>query len=152
MAVVAAGDTTVLFPGNIDSPLIAPAGQVFTNGSPLTGQSKHLANIQFGIEDTETLSQITLLLTYASKRVSSRGANSGGVVDPDIVERPGVNLDIVARQAIEVAGMPPLEFKVEGRNLLGTDFSETQRYPAYTVQNNTYDVGTTIAASISAKF
>lgn len=149
---VAAGDTTVLFPGNIDSPLIAPAGQVFTNGSPLTGQSKHLANIQFGIEDTETLSQITLLLTYASKRVSSRGANSGGVVDPDIVERPGVNLDIVARQAIEVAGMPPLEFKVEGRNLLGTDFSETQRYPAYTVQNNTYDVGTTIAASISAKF
>lgn len=149
---VSDGDTTVLFPGNIDSPLTAAASQVFQDGSPMTGQSKHLANLQFGIEDTDKLSQITLLLTYASKRVTSRGANSGGVVDPDIIETPGVNLDIVARQGIEIEGMPELEFKVEARNLLGTDFKETQSFTGYTVRNNAYAVGTTVAASISAKF
>lgn len=149
---VGAGDTTILFPGNIDSPLTAPSTQVFTNGSPMTGQSEHLANLQFGIEDTETLSQITMLLTFASERVTSRGANTGGVLDPDIVEKPGVNLDVVIRQAMQIQGFPEMELKVEARNLLGTDFEETQRFPNYTVRNNTYDVGTSVAASISAKF
>ena len=149
---VGAGDTTTLFPGNIDSPLIAAASQVFTDGTPLTGQSEHLANLQLGIEDTEELSQITFLLTYASPRVISRGANTGGVIDPDIIDRPGVNLDFVVRQALVFAGMPEMELKVEARNLLGTDFSETQRYTNYTVQNNTYKIGTTVSASISAKF
>ena len=149
---VAAGDTTILFPGNINNPIVAPASQVFINGSPMTGQSKHLANLQFGIEDTERLEQLTVLVTYASRRVSSRGANTGGVIDPDIVEKPGVNLDVVLRQGFQIEGMPELEFKVEGRNLLGTRFSETQRYPSYTLQSNVYDVGRTVSASISAKF
>jgi hypothetical protein len=149
---VGAGDTTVLFPGNIDSPLTAPASQVFTDGSALTGQSRHLANLQLGIEDTDKLSQITLLLTYASNRVTSRGANTGGVLDPDIVEKPGINLDVVVRRALEIAGLPALELKVEARNLLGTDFRETQRYSNFTVQNNVYEVGTTFGASIAAKF
>ncbi len=149
---VAAGDSTVLFPGNINNPIVAPASQVFIDGSPLTGQSKHLANLQFGIEDTERLEQLTVLLTYASRRVSSRGANTGGVIDPDIVEKPGVNLDVVLRQGFQIEGMPELEFKVEGRNLLGTRFSETQRYPSYTLQSNVYDVGRTVSASLSAKF
>ena len=72
-------------------------------GSPLTGQSEHLANQQIGIEDSDKLSQLTFLLTYASNRVTSRGANTGGVVDPDIIESPGFNFDIVAREALEIA-------------------------------------------------
>lgn len=149
---ISGGDTVILFPGNIDTPVTAPASQVFTNGSPLTGQSKHLANVQFGIEDTERLSQITLLVTYASPRVTSRGANQGGVVDPDIVERPGVNLDLVIRESLEIAGFPPIEMKFEARNLLGTDFRESQRFANYTVLNNAYDVGTSFSLSASAKF
>jgi TonB-dependent receptor len=149
---VSGGDTTVLYAGNIASPVLAPAAQVFQNGAPLTGQSEHLANLQFGIEDTERLSQLTLLLTYASDRVTSRGANTGGVIDPDIVERPGFNLDIVARQGVSIAGFPEIELKLEGRNLLGTRYEEVQDFPGYTVQNNTYDVGRTFAASLSAKF
>lgn len=146
---VAADDTTILFPGNIESPLIAPASQVFMDGSPLTGQSEHLANLQLGIEDTERLSQLTFLLTYASDRVISRGANTGGIIDPDIVEKPGFNFDIVARQAIGIGGLPPVEIKLEARNLLGTAHEEIQDYPDYQVRVNNYNVGRTISLSLS---
>ena len=149
---VAAGDTTTLFPGNIDSPLIAPASQVFIDGSPLTGQSEHLANLQIGIEDIDKLSQLTFLLTYASDRVTSRGANTGGVIDPDIVEEPGFNFDIVAREALEIAGLPPMELKVEGRNLLGTPHKEFQQYPDFLVRVNNYDIGRSVSMSLSIDF
>src|SRR5690606_14784865 len=136
-------------PGNIESPLIAPASQVFIDGSPLTGQSEHLANLQIGFEDTERLSQLTFLLTYASDRVTSRGANTGGVIDPDIVESPGFNFDIVARQALAIEGLPPAELKIEARNLLGRGHREFQDFPGYQVQVNSYDRGTTVSASVS---
>ncbi len=146
---VGAGDTTVLFPGNINNPLVAPAAQVFTDGSPMTGQSEHLANVQFGIEDTDTLSQLTFLVTYASDRVVSRGANTGGIVDPDIVEKPGVNFDIVARQALNIGGLPPAELKLEARNLLGRNYKEVQDFPGYRVLVNAYDLGTTVSMSLA---
>lgn len=149
---VGADDETVLFPGNIDSPLIAPAAQVFTDGSPLTGQSEHLANLQFGIENTDRLEQLTLLLTYASERVTSRGANTGGVLDPDIVERPGVNVDVIARMGWENEGWPPLEIRFEARNIFGRGHIEFQDFETGRARINNYDVGTTFAASISAKF
>ncbi|MGX7925156.1 TonB-dependent receptor domain-containing protein [Tsuneonella sp. HG094] len=149
---VGADDTTVLFPGNIDSPLIAPASQVFTDGSPLTGQSEHLANFQFGIENTDRLEQLTFLLTYASERVTSRGANTGGVLDPDIIEKPGFNLDIVARQGFEWPGFGELELKVEARNVLGTDHVEYQDYGTGRAAINNYAIGRTLAGSLSVKF
>lgn len=149
---VGADDETVLFPGNIDSPLVAPASQVFTDGSPLTGQSEHLANLQFGIENTDQLEQITFALTYASERVTSRGANTGGVLDPDIVERPGFNLDIVARQGFEWPGFAEMELKFEARNVLGRGHVEFQDFETGRANINSYDVGRTFAASISAKF
>jgi len=149
---VAAGDETILFPGNIDSPLIAPASQVFTDGSPLTGQSEHLANLQFGIENMDRLEQLTVLLTYASERVTSRGANTGGVLDPDIIERPGLNVDIVTRQSFENDGWPPIELKFEARNVFGRGHIESQDFGTGRARINNYDVGTTFAASISAKF
>lgn len=149
---IAEGDTTTLYAGQITNPIIAKADQVFRNGSPLTGQSEHLVNLQFGIEDTEKLSQLTLMLTYSSDRVTSRGSNTGGVVDPDLVERPGFNFDVVARQGIYFKGMPELELKLEGRNLLGTRYQETQSFPGYTVQNNVYAVGRSFSASASLKF
>lgn len=149
---VGAGDQTVLYPGSVASPLIAPAGQVFTDGSPLTGQSEHLANLQFGLENTGRLEQLTFLLTYASERVTSRGANTGGVLDPDIIERPGLNLDIVARQGFENDGWPPIELKFEARNVLGRGHVEVQDYEAGRARINNYAIGTTFAASLSARF
>jgi TonB-dependent receptor len=150
--IVGADDMTILYAGNINSPVNAPASQVFPSGSPMTGQSEHLANVQLGLEDAEKLSQLTLLVTYASPRVTSRGASAGGSIDPDFIERPGVNLDVVARQGIYIGGFPELELKLEGRNLLGTGYRETQRYPNYIVQSNVYDVGRSFSVSLSAKF
>ncbi|WP_164079380.1 hypothetical protein, partial [Stenotrophomonas maltophilia] len=68
-----------------------------------TGQSDHLVNLQLGIEDTQSLSQLTFLFNYASDRVTNRGPSnlSGNGFQPDIVERPGIRFDIVARQGFE---------------------------------------------------
>lgn len=149
---VAAGDTTTLFAGNLGSPITASATQVFTDGSPLTGQSEHLANVQFGFENQDVLQQLTALVTYASDRVTSRGANTGGVLDPDIIERPGFNLDIVARQGFQWTGFPEMELKFEARNILGPGRFEEQDFGTGVARINNYDIGTTFAASISAKF
>ena len=46
------------------------------------------------------LSQQTILLTYASERVTSRGASG----QPDIKEKPGFQLDFVAREGFTVWG------------------------------------------------
>src|SRR3546814_18871650 len=53
------------------------AAGLFHDGDPLTGQSDHLVNFQIGLEDPDKLSQPTLLLTYASDRVTSRGLPAG---------------------------------------------------------------------------
>src|SRR3546814_6624555 len=71
------------------------------DGAPLTGQSDHILNFQIGLEDTDRLSQQTLMLTYASDRVTSRGPN----LQPDIKERPGLTLDFVARQGVKLGSV-----------------------------------------------
>jgi outer membrane receptor protein involved in Fe transport len=148
---VGADDTTILFGNNVNFPIEAPAINVFTPDSPLTGQSEHLANVQVGIEDTDKLQQLTFMLTYASERVISRGPRAGGVIDPDIIEKPGINFDIVARFGLDFEGVP-LELKLEGRNLLGTAHEEVQEYEAYLLQSNVYDVGRSVSVSLSATF
>src|SRR3546814_14732554 len=75
------GDTTV--PYTYGSGPLPAASDYFMDGAPLTGQSDHILNFQIGLEDTDRLSQQTLMLTYASDRVTSRGPN----LQPDIQER-----------------------------------------------------------------
>ena len=81
---VAAGDTTQIFTAGVGS-IEGDATLFFNDGDPLTGQSDHLVNVQFGIEDQDKLQQLTFLLSYASERVTRRG--TAGL--PDIVEDPG---------------------------------------------------------------
>lgn len=126
------------------------ATDYFRNGTPLTGQSDHLANLQVGLENTERLSQQTLMLTYASKRVTSRGLN-GSPPQPDIFEKPGFGIDFVAREGVRVAGRE-LELKFEARNLTGQRHEEYQRSGTNRIDINTYDVGRTFSASASVKF
>lgn len=122
------------------------ATDYFTDGSPLTGQSRHIANLQFGLEDQDSLSQQTFLLTYASKRVTSRGLNNTG--QPDVFEYPGVELDFVARQGVNLFGLDT-EWKFEARNLLGTRHLEYQELGANRVDHNSYDVGRTFSISVA---
>ena len=123
------------------------ATDYFRDGSALTGQSDHLVNLQFGIEDTDRLSQQTLLLTYASKRVTSRGASG----QPDIVEQPGIHLDFVARQGITIGGID-MEVKLEIRNITDTRYQEFQQSGANKVYYNRYDVGTSGSFGASINF
>ncbi|NWK96665.1 TonB-dependent receptor [Sphingobium lactosutens] len=125
------------------------ATDYFRNGASLTGQSDHLVNFQLGLEDQENLSQQTFILSYASKRVTSRGlANQN---QPDVYEYPGVNLDFVARQGVKVAGRQ-FEAKFEARNILGNNYKETQSNGDYTVIYNAYRYGTTLNFSLSTTF
>lgn len=127
--------------------VLLPSSQLFRQGAPLTGQSDHLVNAQIGIEDTESLSQLTVLFNYASERVTNRGAN----LLPDIVEKPGIRLDVVARQGVRFAGTD-LEFKLEGRNLTGTRYREYQQFATSAVEINSYRLGRSVTLGVSAKF
>lgn len=121
----------------------------FRDGSPLTGQSEHIANVQLGLEDTDGLSQQTFLLSYASKRVTSRGLLNTG--QPDIFADPGFRLDFVARQGFKLF-TKELELKFEARNLTGRKNIEYQQLGDSRVEVNSFDVGRTLAVSASLKF
>jgi outer membrane receptor protein involved in Fe transport len=120
------------------------ASLFFRPDVPLTGQSDHLVNLQLGLEDQEKLQQLTFLFSYASERVVSRGFNRL----PDIMEDPGIRFDIVARQGFELAGRE-VELKLEARNIFGEDHEEFQDNGTDRIEINTYDLGTTFAASLS---
>jgi outer membrane receptor protein involved in Fe transport len=126
------------------------ATDFFRNGAPLTGQSDHLVNLQLGLENTERLSQQTLLVNFASNRVVSRGLN-GSTPLPDVVEKPGVSIDLVFREGITVRGKQ-VELKAEARNLLHTRHQEDQSNGTNKIQINTYDLGTTFALSAGINF
>ena len=124
-----------------------PAGNFFRDGGALTGQSDHILNLQLGLERNSRLSQQTLLLSYASDRVTSRGP--AGL--PDLYESPDWRLDFVAREALSLFGAN-LEAKLEVRNILGQEYEEFQERGGNVVYYNRYDVGTSFAVSLTMSF
>ncbi len=128
--------------------LQVPANVIFRDGAPLTGQSEHLVNLQLGIEDTERLSQLTIMLNYASERVTNRGLPG----TPDFVEDPGLTIDVVLRQGVRLGGVDA-ELKLQARNLFGVAYSERQDFgQAGQVDVNSYDRGTSLSAGLSLRF
>lgn len=93
---------------------------------------------------------MTLLLSYASDRVTSRGIN-GTPPQPDVIERPGFRLDFVARQAIKVAGADA-EMKFEIRNITRTKYREFQKSGDNLIRYNNYDTGLSASASLNFNF
>nr|WP_294169613.1 TonB-dependent receptor [uncultured Sphingomonas sp.] len=140
-------DTTILNDTRGDR----PASEVFGNGEPLTGQSKHLANVQIGFENGERLQQATFLLNYGSKRVTSRGPILGETRQNDFFERPGFTLDFVARHGFALFGLEG-EVKFEARNLTGTDYLEYQDVGDTRLFINRYDLGRSFSLGASLKF
>ncbi len=139
---VGAGDTVDVFGTQTQ-----PASNFFVDGAPLTGQSDHVVNLQLGLEDVNSLSQQTLLLSYVGDRVTSRGP--AGL--PDLLESPGLTVDLVLRQGLSLFGRD-IEMKLEARNLLGRGYDEFQERGGNRVVYNRYDVGTTLAVSLSTNF
>ena len=125
----------------------APASEYFRDGTPMTGQSDHIVNLQLGLQSEEKLSEQTIMLTYASDRVTQRGLSD----TPDLVERPGVRLDFVMREEVAM-GTLPMELKFEVRNILGTEYRESQRFNDSVIYNNRYNIGRTISFGLTARF
>ncbi|WP_420140660.1 TonB-dependent receptor domain-containing protein [Sphingomonas sp.] len=128
-----------------------PANVLYRDGAPLTGQSDHLVNLQVGLEADDHLSQQTLMLNYASKRVTNRGPIQGSARQPDIFERPGFTLDFVAREEFQGIGKG-IELKFEARNLTGRKYREYQNFEDRRVYVNYYKLGTIISAGATLKF
>ncbi len=139
---VGANDTVAVF-----GSAATQATDFFRDGTPLTGQSDHLVNLQLGLEDEDNLSQQTILITYASERVTTRGAS----LQPDVIEKPGFKLDFVARQGIKIGGVET-ELTFEARNLTRTKYREVQQSGQNKIFFNRYDVGATFELGLSVKF
>jgi outer membrane receptor protein involved in Fe transport len=122
------------------------ASQLFDSGAPLVGQSDHIGNLSIGIEDTEKVQQATILINYASKRVTSRG----GAL-PDVLEDPGVTIDFVARSDVRLGGLP-LEVSFDVRNIFGRDNFEYQEINGNRAELNTFRVGTSFSVGVKARF
>lgn len=124
------------------------SSNLFDDGDRLTGQSSHVGNFQFGLEREDgPVSQQTILLTYNSPRVTARGPQG----QPDLIERTGWKLDVVLREEMNIAGQD-FELKFEARNLLGTDYRESQTLGSTTILNNAYAIGTRFSMSIGLNF
>ncbi len=124
-----------------------PATNIFMDGQRMTGQSRHLANLQLGLENIDRLSQQTLMLTYASPRVTNRGPTG----QPDFFEKPGLRLDFVAREGINFFGVDG-EIKFEARNLTGENYEEFQTLNDSRIDINSYDLGRTFSLGASFTF
>ena len=96
------------------------------------------------------ISQQTLLLSYASERVISRGLN-GSPPQPDVIEKPGLRIDFVAREAMDFLGKE-IELKFEARNITARKHEEFQQSGANRIDVNTYDLGRTLTLSASVTF
>lgn len=126
--------------------LTQQASQLFDDGSPLVGQSDHVANLSLGIEDLDKVQQFTVLLNYASERVTLRG----GAL-PDVIEDPGLTVDVVARSEVKLGNLP-LELSFEARNIFGRDNFEFQELNGNRAEINTFQVGTAFSLGLKAMF
>ena len=124
-----------------------PATDFIVDGTRLQGQSEHIANLQIGWEDEAARSQLTLLANYASERVTAR-APAG---QPDFLQDPGINLDLVYKKGFDIQGKA-FTLDIKAKNLLQEDFDEYQSGNGGFVQVNQYEVGTTVSVGLSAEF
>lgn len=132
---------------------VLPGASVFENGRALQGQSKHLFNLQLGVEDPDKESKATILVNWASSRIRQvelvLGAND---IVPRVIEEPPVTVDFVwSRRFENIGGM--WQVGLEVRNILGDDYKATQTFSDGSVtQYDVYPLGRKISASLKKEF
>ena len=120
------------------------------DGSSLQGSPENIVNAQFGWESD--YDQLTLLLNWVDERILQRGLSQPGAALPDVIEDPGIQLDINYRRDFSLAGQD-FTLAVSGRNLLQEQHQEFQINPTIgRTDFNTYDRGTTASISLTAHF
>ena len=121
------------------------------DGSDLQGTPENILNAQFGWQSD--VEQMTLLVGWVDERILQRGFGVGAAALPDVIEDPGIQLDLVYNRDFTIAGRE-LSLGLKGRNLLGEKHTEYQTSESEIgrTEYNTYERGTTISASLSTTF
>lgn len=119
------------------------------NGDKLQGTPENIFNLQFGWESD--VEQATLLLGWVDQRILQRGDARLGL--EDVIEDPGVQLDFVYRRDVSFGGKD-VTLGLSARNLLDEPHEEFLNTATEVgrVEFNTYDRGTSLSASLTAKF
>ncbi|NYZ63913.1 TonB-dependent receptor domain-containing protein [Luteimonas deserti] len=146
----AAEGDTVIPPGFNGVP--QDARSFVSDGSRMQGQSDHIGNVQFGVENDSADFRATLIANYVSDRISVRGRAG----QPDYIEDPGVSLDFVLRKGLDLGSFgwntvkPSLSFSA--RNLLNTKHEEYQERGGERIDLYTYKPGISWDVSLSFAF
>lgn len=138
---VAGPFSTVPVPGNLFG----------LDGAQLQGTPENIFNLQFGWEND--VEQATLLLNWVDERILQRGRADGTSQIADVLEDPGIQLDFVYRRDLSFGGKD-LTLGLSARNLLGEKNEEFQLNGGELgrTEFNTYERGTSLSASLTAKF
>lgn len=119
------------------------------DGSRMQGQSDHIANLQFGIEDEGAELQATLIANHVSERISVRGRSG----QPDYMEKPGTTVDFVLRKGLNLGYdrfKPSVRFSA--RNLLNTRHQEYQQSGGSRIDLYSYKPGTSYDLTLTVGF
>ena len=68
-----------------------------------------------------------------------------------MIDTPGVNVDLVYKRDLSIGGRD-VTLGLSGRNLLGTEHSETMTVDGRELDFNSYERGRSFSVSLSAKF
>ncbi|MEP1144042.1 MAG: TonB-dependent receptor [Henriciella sp.] len=128
------------------------AGDLFgLDGAGLQGTPENILNMQFGWDND--IEQATLLLNWVDERILQRGRADGTSQIADVLQDPGLQLDFVYRRDL-IFRDRDLTLGLSARNLLGEKNEEYQLNGGELgrTEFNTYERGTSLSASLTAKF
>ncbi len=148
--VIAKDGTLIADPGSVGTLEFRDASFFDIDGSDLQGTSENILNAQLGWESD--FEQLTLLVGWVDERIIRRGVAGQSV--PDVIEDPGVQVDLVYKRDVELAGTD-FTFSLSGRNLLNESHEEFQLNEDEELgrtEFNTYDRGVSVSAGLAVKF
>ena len=146
---ISAGETDLV--AGPFSPVPVPGNLFGLDGAQLQGTPENILNLQFGWDND--VEQATLLLNWVDERILQRGRPDGTSQIADVLQDPGVQLDFVYRRDLTF-GDRDFTLGLSARNLLGEKNEEFQLNGGELgrTEFNTYERGTSLSASVTAKF
>ena len=117
----------------------------------MQGTPENILNLQFGWDND--IEQATLLLNWVDERILQRGRPDGTSQIADVLQDPGIQLDFVYRRDLTF-GDRDFTLGLSARNILGEKNEEYQLNGGELgrTEFNTYERGTSLSASVTAKF
>ena len=140
--------TDLVFSGSENRDILA-TDLGLSDGDKLQGTPENIFNLQFGWESD--VEQATLLVGWVDERILQRGDLRLGL--EDVLEDPGIQLDFVYRRDFTFRDKD-FTLGLSARNILDEAHQEyvDTSTDVGRIEFNTYDRGTSLSASLTAKF